>query len=154
MVEGFEKLNPTEQDQIIEAIPLITLLIANADGQIDHFETDWAKKLTEIRTYTFPRSLHEYYEQAGQDFDEHFNSILKTLPPDAEGQRQVVIDRLAELNGLMKKVEPDVAVALYKSLKSFAKHVAKSSGGFLGMMSIGPEEKKLMELPMIDSIVW
>ena len=60
--------------------------------------------------------------------------------------------KLASLNPILAKLENDIAVDLYESYLSFAVHVAKSSGGFLGMMSISAEEKELIGLTMLNKI--
>ena len=59
---------------------------------------------------------------------------------------------LEELNPILSTIDETVAYHLYKSYKSFAKHVAKASGGLFGFFSIGPEEKALLGLPMLDPI--
>jgi len=41
----FEGLNAEESELIIDAVPLVTILIAGADGNIDPEETAWSKKI-------------------------------------------------------------------------------------------------------------
>ncbi|MBK8391868.1 MAG: hypothetical protein IPL23_22440 [Saprospiraceae bacterium] len=60
---------------------------------------------------------------------------------------------MEEVNPILGKLDHLVALHLYKSYTSFAKHVAKASGGVLGFFSIGPNESNLITLPMITPII-
>jgi hypothetical protein len=62
--------------------------------------------------------------------------------------------RLTPLNDILAKLEPKVAAAMYDELKTFAKHVARASGGFLKMLSISHEERRWISLPMLREFTW
>ena len=51
MLEHFSNLNEDETKQLLDALPLITVLIAGADGNFEKDEMDWAEKVTHIRSY-------------------------------------------------------------------------------------------------------
>jgi hypothetical protein len=53
------------------------------------------------------------------------------------------------LNPILKKVDQNFAKEFYKSLLEIATEIAKSSGGLLGLNSVGDEEAKHMNLSML-----
>ncbi|NNE27515.1 MAG: hypothetical protein HKN09_11790 [Saprospiraceae bacterium] len=152
MVEGFESLNEEQFATCKNSVAWITALIAISDGVFDKKEADWAKKIAEIRTYSSPDILLPFYKEVGQDFNEVLASTLESLPEDNEAKKSVLSAKLEKLNAILPLLDNKLAYKLYKSFQSFAKHVAKSSGGFLGFFSISSEEKSLMDLPMVNPI--
>ncbi len=152
MVQGFESLTDQQFAILKDAIAHITVLIAGADGEIDPKETEWATKLTHIRSYNNPLNLNSYYEAAEQGFNDKLISIIANSPKDTGERTAFLTNKLSEVNDVLSCLENNLAAELYKSFLSFAKHVAKASGGFFGMMSISTEESNLMDLKMIDPI--
>ncbi|MFT6336618.1 MAG: hypothetical protein ACI86M_003335 [Saprospiraceae bacterium] len=153
MTEYFKVLSDSEFDQLKDAISLITVYIAGADGNINDDETKWAEKVTKIRSYTLPQSLKEFYAEVGIDFHERMENYMASLS-NLETRNSTVADKLTALNPILAKLAPKLGATLYNSYLSFAKHVAKASGGFLGFFSIGPKEAALLDLEMITPIVW
>jgi len=153
MLDNFTGINEAEKKQLVDAIAQITVLIAGADGTIDTAETAWASKVTKIRSYASDEMLHDFYKEVGKTFEEDLNDTIKNAPDDTEQRTKMLADQLAALNGPLAKIPHLLAVHLYESYTTFAKHVAEASGGFLRMWSISGEEKKLIELPMITPIV-
>lgn len=152
MIQEFSGLNQDEQQLLVDAIPLVTILIAGADGNIDSNEIAWAERLTEIRGYAHPGNLNAYYDLVGKDFSQRLEAMINNLPKDTAARQAEVSNRLAALNAVLPKLEFNFAHRLYNSLTSFAEHVAKSSGGFLGFSSVSQEEAELINLPMIDPV--
>ena len=153
MTEYFKVLSDAEFDQLKDAISLITVYIAGADGKINNDETKWAEKVTKIRSYSLPEVLAGFYEEVGVDFQERLENYISSLT-DLDTRNSTVSDKLTALNPILAKLSPNLGAALYKSYLSFAKHVAKASGGFLGFFSIGPDEAALLNLEMLTPIVW
>ncbi len=152
MNELFHELNEEENALLIDAIPLVTILIAGADGNIDREEKTWGAKLTKIRSYSYPESLNEYYSEAGKVYEEKLNAFIHDLPNDVDQRSQVISEKLSTLDGIFAKMDQRKAHFLYKSLTTFAEHVAKASGGFLRIGAISRAEKQWIELPMITPI--
>jgi uncharacterized protein YyaL (SSP411 family) len=153
MIPEFKGINKEEFNQLREAIALITVLIAGADGKIDKDETDWAKKVTEIRSYSLPTGMKEFYKEVGRDFSELLDAYIAKYDGPTERRNQLIAEELAKLNEILSKIEDRrIASKLYKSYKSFAKHVAKSAGGVLGFLAINKEEKQWIDLPMITPV--
>ena len=79
--------------------------------------------------------------------------MLGALSPDISTREEEISKRLSELNVILNCLSNAVAYELYTSFTSFAKHIAKASGGFLRFGSISNEEKRWINLPMLDPII-
>ncbi|MFM2392976.1 MAG: hypothetical protein RLZZ546_958 [Bacteroidota bacterium] len=154
MTEYFRQLNEIEYQKLRDAIPLITVLIAGADGTIDNSEISWAEKVIEIRGYKMSEDLIEFYQEVGKDFDSKLSNFINGFSGDINSRTEQISSKLEELNPILAKLDPKVGAHLYKSYVSFAEHVAKSTGGFFGFFSVGAEEKGLMKLNMINPILF
>jgi len=149
-----QSLLPEEYDLMKEAIPLITILIAGADENIDTKERTWAEKVTNIRSYSLPEPYHAYYEEVGQHFSEKLDELIAELPANVEERSMEISRRMAPLNDILEKLDPKVAASIYGEWVSFARHVARASGGFLKFWSISAEEKRWVGLPMLREFTW
>lgn len=152
MIPQFDGLNDSDQQLLTDAIPLITTLIAGADGDIDTKEKEWAAKIMEIRGYKHPTALKEYYQHVGETFAKRLDDIIASMPSDMAQRNQMISDELAQLNEVFPKMEQLHSALLYKSFTSFAEHVAKASGGFLGFAAISREEARFVDLPMVNAV--
>ncbi len=146
------RLSDAEKDQLLDAIPLITILIAGADGEIDKQEKEWATKLTKIRSFANAELLHDYYHEVGLTFESKLDSFVDSLPSSQEDRTKLISEKVSLLNPILSKLDPKVSYSLYKDFISFAKHVAQASGGFLRFGSISSAEKKLIPLTMLDKV--
>ncbi len=145
----------SEQDyqSLQQSLSLITVLIASADGKIDAHEIDDAEKLVHIRSFNKPELLKDFYH----DVEEHFHSDVDVAIIEygggTEEDRNRLTEKISELNHVLPKIEdPEIRYYTYKSLLSFAKHIAKASGGIFGFLSIGPNEDKYIDLDFITPI--
>lgn len=152
MTDQFKKLNKQEWELLTDAIPLIGILIAGADGEIDDEELGWSKKITHIRSYKLKGSLKSYYEEVDRNFEEKFMHFSEVLPAGVTERTEIISEKLKHINPILAKLEHDIAYKLYKGFLSFADHVAKASGGVMGFFSVNKEEAKLLNLSMIDPI--
>lgn len=154
MIYHFEAVNREEYGKLKGALALITVLVAGADKNIDQEETEWAEKLTKIRSYANDDTLHEFYKDLGVTFHDDLIELINKLPGDVDRRREAIEEKLGELNPIMAKLPAKIGALLYDSYVTFAKHVAKSSGGFLGFGSISANESKVMELDTINPIIY
>ncbi len=150
MPRELSKLTEAEKQQVIDAIPLITILIAGADGHMDDNELEWAEKLTKIRSYDYSSQLNDYYTVVGEQFSTRLNDMVIKLPKETTERMQVVSEQIAALNPILHKMDHFDAVIYYNNFKSFARHVAEASGGILGFASVSKEEAEVVELPMLE----
>lgn len=153
MIPQFEVLNDNEKELMFDAIPLITILIAAADGNIEEKELKWADKIADIRTYSAHESLRPYYEQVDKRFVKKVREMINELPDDNDDRLKEISHKLSGLNNILPKIKDNnFTVRFYKSLLTFAEQVAKASGGFLGMGAISREEKVWLGLDMINPV--
>lgn len=153
MIHQFHGISEQEYDQLKDAVSLITVLIAGADGTIDSKEKDWAEKVTNIRSYSLPDGLKEFYLEVGEDFQERLDKYIEKYEGEVDSRNKQIGEKLAELNEVFPKIKDrEAAVALYESFISFAKHVARASGGFLNWGSISHEEEQLIGLEVIHPV--
>jgi hypothetical protein len=148
-IKEFGGLTDSEAKQLYQAPGLIAILIASADSNIQEDETDWAKKVIAYRQEVGAEPLFSYYEIA----DTYFDEVLQVLTTDERGVQERIAfleTELAALNPVLAKIDADFASELVNSWRSFAKQVAKSSGGFMGFGSISEQENYLISLKMID----
>lgn len=150
----FSNINEVELDQLKDAISLITVLVAGADGKIDHKEKEWATKLTDIRSYSNTEDLQPFYESVGMDFETRLDAHIDSLPDSASERKDIIHSKLALLNPVMAKLDNKIGASLYTSYISFAKHVAKASGGFFRIGAISGAESKVISLSMIEPIYY
>ncbi|MBK9150033.1 MAG: hypothetical protein IPM26_03230 [Saprospiraceae bacterium] len=154
MIEHLKSLKAADYQTLKDAVPLITILIAGADGKIEVGQLEWAQKITKIRSYKMEEELADFYKEVGIDFQDKLDDILRTYPMDVKERTQLLSEKLKEVNPVLAKLEPEIASKVYKSFTSFARHVAQASGGFLGFFSINEHEAKLIGLPMITPVVY
>lgn len=152
MPKELESLSAAEQQVLLDAVPYITILVAGADGEIDTKEVQWAEKLTKIRAFSYEEELRPFYKKVGIHYEERLRQIMDDLPKSKESRIQVISKELAKLNDILPKLDHFYARNYYHSLKSFADHVAHASGGVMGWLSVGFEEYKIIDLPMINPI--
>lgn len=153
MNEYFQPLTEAEYAKLKDAVPLITVLIAGADGKIGQNELEWAEKVTKIRSYNMAEDMKSFYKEVGTDYTTKLDDYLKSFPENTEDRTRLISERLSQLNPILAKLDPKTGARIYKSLTSFAKHVAKASGGILGFFNINKHEAKLIGLPMIQPII-
>jgi len=154
MLQQLNNLPADELQELYDAIPVITLLIAGADGEIEGEELAQSEKITRIRGFSGGEIMQEFYDKVGEDYHERLNRWLKVAPKQTAERNAHLSARLEKLNPILAKLTPELGAAMYKSFTTFAKHVAKASGGFWGFGSINKEEAALIDLPMLTEIIY
>ncbi|HRI01616.1 MAG TPA: hypothetical protein PK006_11230 [Saprospiraceae bacterium] len=150
----FRNLSENEYAQLIDAVPLISILIAGCDGEIDLKEKQWAEKITGIRTYSHYFEVKPLYQDLDKQFTAKFDQFVSELPIDVAARNKEISNRLSALNNIFSKLPMSVSSKLYNSYLSLAEQVARSSGGFLRMMAKSREENEWVGLPMLDPIFY
>ncbi len=154
MDKNLSALSSDEMTLLKDAHAYITILIAGADGNIDKNELAWAEKIVQIRTYTGDEDFNDYHQEVNAELPGRIQELVASLPKDIKKRSEVVTGKLAELNPILTSLQPADGAYIYKGYISFAKRIAKASGGILSFFSIGPEEKKWMELKMITPVTY
>ncbi len=152
MISAFKGLKEEEYQQLIEAIPLIAILVAGADNDIDLKEKEWAEKIIKIRSYSNHFDLKPYYKDVDSQYAALFDQFLAELSKDAEVRSREISKRLSKINDILIKLNMRTSSQLYTSFIAYAEQIARASGGILRMMSVSKEESMWIGLPMIDPI--
>lgn len=154
MISAFKALKAEEYQTLIEAIPLIAILIAGADNDIDLNEKTWAEKIVKIRSYSNHFDLKPYYKDVDSQYSELFEKFLGSLSKDADSRSREISKKLVAINDIFIKLNMRTASQLYSSFIAYAEQIARASGGILRMMSVSKEESMYIGLPMIDPIFY
>jgi hypothetical protein len=151
MIPQFKNLNESEKTALLDAPALIAVLIAGADNDIDQKEINYSEKIAHYRAGNNESMLQDYYLEVDKFIHDAIAQQINTLPKDLIERQNILSEELSKLNEILPKLDKGFASELYKSYLSFAKSVAKSSGGLWGYASITPEEERLLGLSMINS---
>ena len=152
MLKEFHNLTPAEQQLMLDAIPLITILVAGADDDIDEVELAEAQRLADIRSFNSKGQTNAFYEKVDDDLTDRIMAMMKELPNALASRQDAIVTRLSGLNHIFKKMDIPFGYLYYKSFCSFAKHVAESAGGFMRFMTVGPKEAEVIDLPMLNKV--
>lgn len=150
MIPAFQSLRDHEIELLLKAPLLASILIAGADGHIDHKEMKQAIQQAQKNASRARASLTEFYKMAGEDFEDKLKILIAGYPLESEARNQLIVDELTLLNSIFKKLPKTFAQDLYQSLCDLAQRVATSSGGVFGMNTVGQEEAKWVKLPMLQ----
>ena len=154
MIQGYENLNEEEFNFLIKVPVLITILIGEADSEIDKQEVKWGEKVAHFRSVTGDINVQEYYKHVDEHFNEYLDQYLHHYGSTSMNSKEIinnVSNDLKKVNEVLPKLNTELANSLYESFKSFAVHIAKASGGIFQMGSISPEEQELLSLDMINN---
>ena len=149
MILELKNLNEEEANIVLMIPALVALLIAGAEGNIDQKEIDWGSKITHFRANEHSL-LQNYYQEVDKNFEDTLNQLIKAMPEEVNERSKKINQELSKLNNIIPKLDSEFAAEFYKSLLSLSTQVAKASGGIWGYGSISPEEKKYLNLEVIN----
>ena len=148
MITEFQRLTESETELMLKAPILVCILIAGADGDIDRKEIREAISIARGRDKV-KSVLSTYFEIMAEDFEDKIKILIQSYPYESSQRNPLIIQELAQLNGVWKKLTKEFSMPYYEMLKNVAIKIASSSGGLWGMKKIGAEEEKYLKLPMI-----
>jgi hypothetical protein len=143
----------TERErQIVKYAPVwVILYVACADNDIETSEIDRGKEIIQIKSYAEKNDVRELYDLLKTNIDQEIDLALKELSAVGSVRLSYLEENLAKLNDIFPKLDSAYAKQLYKSLRSLAREVAKSSG-FFGIGIISELEEKAIQLPMLKEL--
>lgn len=147
----FSRLSDEDKETMLKAPILVAILIAGADGDIDRKEIQEAMRQAKKAQKTSDPELVQLYDEVSTDFEDKLKIVLQSYPVNGTLRNAAISKELATVNALWPKLATEFAANYYKSLCDLARHVAQSSGGVLGLNSIGADEAKYINLPMISN---
>jgi hypothetical protein len=150
MVTELAKLSSVELELVYKAPLLVCILIAGADGDIDRKEIRRAINVAQ-KKQTGADAVSTLFKEVAQDFEDKLKVLIQGYPYEATQRTPLIVEELTALNHLWPKLPAPFAKGFYEVLLTLAQEVAKSSGGLLGMKSVGSEEARLVKLNMIKN---
>lgn len=152
MLFQLRNLKDSEKETVKLAPIWVALYIANLDGKIEISELEKVKEVIHIKTYSEKNDVHYLYKELDNSsvLDDLIAGELTKLPQSVEERSAMLESRLAGLNQVFPKLDPEYTKQLYKSLRDIAVSVANAAGGVMGMGKITPEESEAIHLPMIE----
>lgn len=149
MIPQFDKLSPDEQEFMYKVPILVAILIAGADGDIDRSEIEEGIAQAKKRQRNASTEMMELYREIGEDFEDKLKIVLQNYPVEATQRNGLLVDELSRLNTILVRLDKSFSASYYQSICDLAMKVAKSSGGLLGMKSVGAAEARYVKLPMV-----
>ena len=77
MLNEFHNLTHAEQQLMLDAIPLITILVAGADDDIDEVELAEAQRLADIRSFNTKGQTNAFYEKVDDNLTDRIMVMMK-----------------------------------------------------------------------------
>ncbi len=153
MTKLLDKLSAPELETLSRAPLLVCILIAGADNEIDNKEIRSAIKMANAGSGKSKSgdSISQFLKMVTEDIEDKLKIIISTFPDDSSERNPILLDELKRLNKILPKIDKSFASNYYQCLLQIARKIAESSGGLLGLQSIGDEEEKFIGLPMIKN---
>jgi hypothetical protein len=149
MIEPFKGLDEKEQEYFLKVPFLVCMLIAGADGDIDRKEIREAITVTQ-KSQKSKNIWGDYFAEVSNDFEDKLKVLIQNYPYESTQRNPIIVEELAAINKVWPKLEPNFAKNFYLMLLELAQKVASSSGGWLGIKSIGAAEAQYVKLSMIS----
>ncbi|QOI98196.1 MAG: hypothetical protein HRU69_12190 [Flammeovirgaceae bacterium] len=152
MIPEFDTLTKQELELAYKAPILVSILIAGADGTVDRREIIGAIQSVQKKLRRSTSSLATLLHEVASDFEDKIKLLMQEYPYESSQRNPLIVEELQRVNDLFTKLDPAFAHEMYNTLLAIAEKTARSSGGFLGLSKIGPEEARYMKLPMIKPV--
>ncbi|UXX79130.1 hypothetical protein N7E81_17390 [Reichenbachiella carrageenanivorans] len=149
MTSVFRTLRDDEIEIVLNAPAMVAMLIAGADDDVDKDEIAEAIHYATTAKHRYDK-LGEYFQDVADKFEDIFKNYIEDLPDHLDTRQHAITSYLRQLNGILPKVQPEVASQLHQFLLDIAKVVAEASGGIFGVKKISKAEAKYLPLDMIE----
>ncbi len=127
MIPQFEKLNKQEQELLIKAPVLISVLASCSDHTINKMQKADAIKLAHIKTFTAIPELQPYFKEAEKNFKEDFEETAKMYYPFDNTRRDLLKMEIKKVQEAIVRLNPIFARNLTRSLERYAGHVKRAT---------------------------
>lgn len=141
-----------DQKVLYDVVFQVVLFVVGVDGIIDDFELVVSEKVVYVWFFDFYLEWMEFYEKLDQDFYEWLLVMIQDLLWEIEFWQVELVSWFFNVNVVFKKIDKWQAWYFYEGLLSFVGYVVKAFGGFIGWLSVGLKEVKVMDLFMIDLV--
>lgn len=127
MIPQLKKLDPREQELLIRAPVLFSVLASCSEHGINQKQKADAIKLAHIKTFTAVPELQSYFREAEKNFKENFEEAAEKYYPFDEEHRLLLKNEIRKIRGIISRLDPDYAAALNKSLERYVIHVKRAT---------------------------
>jgi len=127
MIRQFARLTSEEQELLLKAPALVSVLTACSYNEVNQARKADAVKLSHLKTYTADPMLRDYYKEVEKDFKEQFEAIAEAYYPFDTQKRNELRHQIDLVNQVIGKLNSAYATRLHKSLEKYANHVKKST---------------------------
>ncbi|HEY2350014.1 MAG TPA: hypothetical protein VGH64_13410 [Puia sp.] len=127
MIPHFEKLSPREQELLIKAPVLLSVLASCSEHGINQKQKADAIRLAHIKTFTALPELQPYFKEVEKNFKEHFEEAAERFYPFNEEQRHRLKMEIRNIRDIISRLDPAFALILGKSLERYVIHVKKAT---------------------------
>jgi len=131
MIKEFEELTKDEQDILLKAPAIVSILAASATGDINQLKKSDAIKLAHLKTFTADPLLIPYYKEVDKSFVRNFDLMAKKYSPFDDAKRAMLQKEIDAASAALAKVSSDFAMTLHSSLLGYAEHVRKAYKGLV-----------------------
>ncbi len=127
MIAQIEKLYPKEQELLIKAPVLLSVLASCSENGINKAQKSDAIKLAHIKTFTAVPELQPYFREVEKNFKEHFEQIAEQYYPFDDVHRNLLKLEIQNIQKIIAKLNPSYGKALSKSLERYTIHVKRAT---------------------------
>ena len=127
MIPQFEKLSIREQELLMKAPVLLSVLASCSERGINQKQKADAIKLAHIKTFTAVPELQPYFKEAERNFKEHFEEAAVRYYPFDEEHRRLLKGEIKKIQEIINRLNPAYATALSKSLERYVIHVKRAT---------------------------
>lgn len=146
IITELDSLAPDEQKLLANVPVWLTLLAAYAqDGKISPNEKAESIKLAHLRTFTSAPELNSYYKMVDDGFESKLRALDETLPKEEAERQKFLEEKVRAGHQLLKKLDPDFAYELEKSLESFYHHIFNADRSFFQYFALPIISGKLQQ---------
>lgn len=126
MIAQFENLTNQEQELLLKAPALVSVLASCSLNEVNAARKAAALKLAHLRTYKAYPEMLTFYADAENRFETEFEAAVKAYMPFNEAKRGALKKALDDIHHIILKLESSYAQLLLKSLNRYAAHVKKA----------------------------
>jgi hypothetical protein len=127
MIPQFQKLSVQEQEQLMNAPVLFSVLASCSDNMINKAQKADAIKLAHIRTFTAMPMLQPYFKEVEIGFKEHFEAVAAQFYPFDDAHRDLLKMEISKVEDTIRKLDHSYGTALSKSLERYANHIKRAT---------------------------
>jgi hypothetical protein len=127
MIKQFEKLTAEEQELLLKAPVLVSVLASCSFNEVNKVQKADAIKLAHLKTFTANHLLIPYYTEVEKNFKELFEAATKKYFPFDEAKRTALKKEIEKVNHIIEKLNKEYGLVLHKSLEKYASHVKRAT---------------------------